>query len=80
MIAHLASLSLERGLQLPARAFVQRFLAGGPPTPEVLLLGVQVETALGDAEAAGGYRQQLLERFPDSPQAAQIGAAQGPGK
>lgn len=71
-LAQLASLSLERKAYLPARAFVQRYLAAGPAVPEVLLLGVRVETELGDTAAAADYRRRLLADFPSSAEAAQV--------
>jgi Tfp pilus assembly protein PilF len=38
----------------------------------VLFLAIQIETALGDDRAATDYSNQLLQDFPDSPQAMQL--------
>jgi len=57
---------------LTARAFLQRFLASNMPTPEVLLLAVEVERAIGDDRAADEYRNRLLREFPESEQARRV--------
>jgi type IV pilus assembly protein PilF len=66
----MAALKYQQGDYLSARAFLQRFEAGGSETAEGLWLGVRIETRLHDTRSARGYRERLLSRFPDSPEAA----------
>ena len=79
--AQLAGVLHERGSDLQARAFVQRYLEAAPATPEVLLLGHNIEVALKDTEAAAGFRERLAKEFPESEQArrAQAMADRNPG-
>lgn len=51
-----------------ARAFIQRFEALSPPTPDSLLLARNIEVKLGHADGAREYNQRLHEQFPDSEQ------------
>ncbi|MBM4219257.1 MAG: type IV pilus biogenesis/stability protein PilW [Gammaproteobacteria bacterium] len=79
--AQLASVLHERGSNLQARAFVERYLAVAPATPDMLLLGHNIELALKDAGAAAGFRERLAREFPESEQAraAQALADRNPG-
>ena len=79
--AQLAGVLHERGSHLQARAFVERYLAVAPATPNMLLLGHNIELALKDAKAAAGFRERLTKEFPDSEQAraAQALADRNPG-
>jgi type IV pilus assembly protein PilF len=79
--AQLAGVLHERGSDLQARAFVERFLAVAPATPDMLLLGHNIEIALKDAAAAAGFRDRLRNEFPESSQAreAQELANRAPG-
>ena len=52
-----------------ARAFLQRLEAQGQATPDSLLLGYQIESRLGDADAARNYANRLRDQFPESDQA-----------
>lgn len=58
----MVKLMLAKGEYLRARAFLQRLEAISKPTPETLELGLKIESALGDTEAAAGYRKRLEER------------------
>jgi type IV pilus assembly protein PilF len=71
-LLQLASLSLQREQYLPARAFLQRYLDGNKPNAEVLWLGVRIERAMGDAEAAKRYSSQLKKNFPESDETRQL--------
>lgn len=62
----LADVSLERGNALQARGFIERYLAGGKPTPAALWLGVRIEQSLNDKAAALRYGDQLKKTFPAS--------------
>jgi type IV pilus assembly protein PilF len=79
--AQLAWVLHERGSNLQARAFVERFLAVAPPTPDMLLLGHNIEIALKDMGAAAGFRDRLRKEFPESSQAraAEEAANRNPG-
>jgi type IV pilus assembly protein PilF len=67
--AQLAGVLHERGSDLQARAFVERYLAVAPATPDMLLLGHDIELALKDDDAAAGFRERLIKEFPNSEQA-----------
>ncbi len=65
-LLQLADVSYQQGNYLPARAFVQRYLADAPASPSALWLGLRVETALGDISAADAYAARLKTDFPES--------------
>ena len=65
----MAEVSYIQGEYLRARAFLQRFEAGGVMDEESLYLGFRIESKLGDEESAERYRIELLERYPGSIQA-----------
>ena len=69
-------LSYQRGDNLQARAFVQRYLEVRPATAPVLLTCVNVERALNNAAAADRCAAQLRSGFPGSPEVAQLEAQQ----
>ncbi|HEY7753374.1 MAG TPA: type IV pilus biogenesis/stability protein PilW [Steroidobacteraceae bacterium] len=64
----LAGVLHERGNYLQARAFIERYLAIAPASPDVLLLGYQIEAAMKDSAAAAGFAARLRKEFPESPQ------------
>ena len=64
----MAHLQYVNGDAFRARGFLQRFEAKGQATPDSLLLGYQIETRLGNAEAAQDYANRLSAQFPDSEQ------------
>ena len=65
-LLEMARLSRETGQYLSARAFLQRYLGVAGPSPESLILGIEIETALGNPEGAADYRDTLRKRFPSS--------------
>lgn len=67
--AQLAGVLHDRGNNLQARAFIGRFLAVAPATPNMLLLGHNIEIALKDESAAAVFSERLRKEFPDSQQA-----------
>lgn len=67
----MASVSQKKGAHLRARAFLQRYEATGTESPAALSLGIQIETSLGNGQAAEAYRQRLVRDYPDSPQASE---------
>ena len=76
---NLADLANSRGNALQARAFVQRYLASGAVSPSILLLGYQVETALGDGAAAASHALRLRREFPQSDEARQLPSGRSAG-
>jgi type IV pilus assembly protein PilF len=68
-LLQMANVSFERGNYLQARAFMERYLQTTTGTAGVLLLGYQVESALGSQDGARDYAARLKSRFPDSPEA-----------
>jgi type IV pilus assembly protein PilF len=75
--AQLAGVLHDRGNYLQARAFVERFLAVAPVTPEVLLLGYRIEVAQKDAAAAANFSERLRKEFPDSDQVRKLEELEG---
>lgn len=57
-----------------ARAFIQRFDALGQPTAAALKLGHDIESRLGNRDAALNYSRRLQSQFPDSEQARALEA------
>lgn len=69
----MARVSYNQKQYLQARAYLQRFEDVTPQErPEVLLLGVQNERALGNRQGVAVYAKKLLSQFPNSPQAQQL--------
>jgi type IV pilus assembly protein PilF len=74
-LLQMADLALERGNGLQGRAFMQRYFANAPATPDSLWLAIRIERALGDARAAEEYAVKLQGEFPTSEQARQLNGA-----
>ncbi len=68
-LLQMARISFNRGDYFEARAFLQRYEHVGPVTPDTLSMQSQAERQLGDKGAARDYQIQLIQKFPDSPQA-----------
>lgn len=75
-LLNMGELTHQRGDNLQARAFVQRYLEVRPATAPVLLTCVQVERALNNGAAADRCTAQLRSGFPGSPELAQLEAQQ----
>ncbi len=69
---NLAMLAFAEDNALQARAFLQRLEAAGGLGARSLLLAVRVERLLGSTDMARRYADQLLERYPNSPQASEL--------
>ncbi|MCU0976717.1 MAG: type IV pilus biogenesis/stability protein PilW [Steroidobacteraceae bacterium] len=67
-LVQMAGVSFERGSLMQARAFLERYLAAAPATADVLLLGYQIESGLGDAAAAARYADRLRTSHAASPE------------
>lgn len=70
-LLEMARLSRETGQALAARGFLQRYLSGVGPTPEALLLGVEIEMSLGNSPAAADYMNTLQTKFPNATEVMQ---------
>jgi type IV pilus assembly protein PilF len=73
--AQLAGVLHDRGNNLHARAFVERYLAVAPATPDMLLLGYNIEVAMKDEVAAAAFKARLEKEFPDSEQLRRVQSA-----
>lgn len=76
-LLQMAEVSMLEANPLQARAFYERFTKAGRQTPASLVLGIRIETALGDSAAVSRYTDQLQKQFPDS---AEARALKAPGK
>jgi type IV pilus assembly protein PilF len=61
-----------------ASAFLQRFDSVGQPSPDSLKLGYEIESRLGNMEAAQNYSKRLVSQFPDSEQAQALNQTSRP--
>jgi type IV pilus assembly protein PilF len=67
-LGQLALLSADQARYLNARGFLQRYEAlQAPMTRDMLLLGIRIELALGDRDAAQRYAQSLRSEYPGQP-------------
>lgn len=66
ILLQLSDVSFQQGNYLQSRGFLERYITTIGVNPTVLWLGVQIETALGDAKAAEIYGQRLKSEFPTS--------------
>lgn len=71
-LLNMARLSHNKGQNLAARGFMQRYLQTSPDSAESLLLATQIERALRDRNAEASYALRLRNKFPNSPEAAQL--------
>lgn len=62
----MSDLSLQNGHELSARAYIERYAEVSNHSPRTLWLGVQIERALGDLNAAASYAMLLRSNYPDS--------------
>jgi type IV pilus assembly protein PilF len=66
-LGQMALLSADQARYLNARGFLQRYESlKAPMTREMLLLGLRIELALGDRDAAQRYAQTLQSEYPES--------------
>jgi type IV pilus assembly protein PilF len=71
-LLQLAGLAFKRNNLIQARGYLSKFIANATSTPDSLLLGIRIERAAGDYDAAGEYAQQLRRDYPESQQARQL--------
>ena len=70
----LAQLTYKEGRLPDARSLMKAVMQQTNPPPEALALGMCIERKLGDRSAEASYVSQLRNRYPDSPEAKNIGA------
>lgn len=73
-LGELADVAYQAGRMLEARAFIERRLAAAPADAHSLQLASQIETKLGDSDAARRYRERQQKEFPAT------GDSRSPGK
>jgi type IV pilus assembly protein PilF len=71
-LTNLMDIAYESGNYMQARAFVQRYLESSMPTAPVLLMCVNVETQLKNAEGADKCALRLRTGFQGSPELAKL--------
>lgn len=71
-LVQLADVAYLRENYLQSRAFLERFLALGPASPDALWIGVRVEQALGEPGASKRYAERLKKEFPASVETGQL--------
>ena len=75
----LANMLYQRNDAFRARAFMQRYDAlGASSSPQALKLGHDIESRLGNRDAALNYSRRLQTQFPDSEQARALDATASP--
>jgi type IV pilus assembly protein PilF len=76
----LANTLYQRNDAFRARAFMQRYDALGPSSssPQALKLGHDIESRLGNRDAALNYSRRLQTQFPDSEQARALDTTASP--
>ncbi len=62
-LLEMARLSRESGQLMSARAFLERYFSAAGPNPESLLLGIDIETSLGNPDTAQEYARILRTQF-----------------
>lgn len=73
-LLEMQKLSYSNGEYWPAKGYLQRYLNVAEHTAETLWYGMQTERALGNDGLAKDYQNQLMEKFPLSPEAKKIGS------
>ena len=77
-LGQMALLSADHARYLNARGFLQRYQAlQAPMTHSMLLLGIRIELALGDRDAAQRYAQTLRTEYPDEARDSNLEHAPG---
>lgn len=64
--------SYQSGEYWAAKGYLQRYLQVAPQTAGTLWIAMQTEQALGNQNLADEYRNELLEKYPLSPEARQV--------
>ncbi len=70
----MAEIGIKTERYLMARAYIQRYHAIRPPSPQSLWIQIQAERALGAKDHYIKYARQLINDFPDSDEAGWVEA------
>ena len=68
----MGELGIKSSRYLMARAYMQRYHTVSPATAQSLWLQIQAERALGDQQYFIKISRQLLDKFPESPEAKEL--------
>ncbi|HET9122015.1 MAG TPA: type IV pilus biogenesis/stability protein PilW [Acidiferrobacteraceae bacterium] len=68
----LARADWAQGKAVAAEANLRQYLRTGTPSPQSLLLGVEIEHALGHLDQQATYALKLMAHYPNSVQAKQL--------
>ena len=71
-LLQMADLNHEGGNDFQARAFLQRYMAIGPVSPQALWLGYQIERKLGDHTQSQEYARRLRTEFATSAETREL--------
>jgi type IV pilus assembly protein PilF len=71
-LRQMAGISYQQGNFLQSRGFLQRYMSVDEVSPSVLWLAIEVETAMGDTQAADEFGRQLKRDFPGSAEARRL--------
>jgi type IV pilus assembly protein PilF len=74
----MADLEFRMKQFMPARAFLERYLAAASPSAAALLLAVKIETALGNRSVAADYARRLRNEFTTSDEAKELAELERP--
>ncbi len=65
-LLQMVRVGIEKKRYMSGRAYLQRYQEVAKMNPQSLLLGIQVETNMGDKKTVMDYKSQLRRNFPDS--------------
>ena len=74
-LLEMLKISYRQGKYTSARAFFQRYQGAVGDSAQTLWMAYQIERALGHHQQAEQYRNQLLDKFPNSEEARKIQGA-----
>ena len=71
-LSQLASINYQQGHYLEAKQYLQVYFLKAAPTPETLLLAVNISRQTDGPQAAQVYAKQLKRQFPNSREAREV--------
>lgn len=74
----LAEMSFAENEFMRARAFYERWLSANTESAQSLSFGMMIEDKLGNSAQVAKYKKQLIERFPESEEAARHSQEKSP--
>lgn len=79
-LLEMARVSYRQKQWLQARAYMERYQAVAPNTPDSLWLALRIERQLGDRNAVASYALLLKSKYPDSTQTRQLLKSEANGR